>query len=125
MAEGIVNQFLGAEWAAFSAGTEPAGYVHPMAIKALAEIGIRHEGVSKPVEKFWGEPLDLVITVCDAAAENCPVWLGEGKKVHIAFTDPARAVGTESEVMDVFRQVRDEIRAQIIPYLSAFPAGGF
>ena len=122
LAEGIVNHFLGEQWMAFSAGTEPAGYVHPLAIKALAEIGITHTGFSKPVETFWGEPLDLVVTVCDGAAETCPVWLGSGKKAHINFPDPSLVTGTDEEIMDAFRQVRDYIRAEVILYLMAFPA---
>jgi arsenate reductase len=120
MAEAIVNHSLGEKWTAFSAGVEPAGYVHPLAIKVLAEIGINHQGVSKSVDHFWGEPLDLVITVCDGAAENCPVWLGKGQRVHLGFPDPALASGSEAQKLAVFRQVRDDIKSQIIPYLNQF-----
>jgi arsenate reductase (thioredoxin) len=121
MAEAIVNHFIGDQWQAFSAGTQPSGYIHPMAIKALEEIGIHHEGESKSVERFRGEAFDVVITVCDDAAENCPVWLGKGKRVHIGFPDPAKAEGSIDEKMNVFRQVRDDIRARILSYLEAFP----
>jgi arsenate reductase len=120
MAEAVVNHFIGDDWQAYSAGTQPSGYVHPMAIEALAEIGIQHEGESKSVDRFRGENFDAVITVCDDAAENCPVWLGKGKRVHIGFPDPAKVEGSDAEKMSVFRQVRDDIRAQIVPYLLAF-----
>jgi len=112
MAEAIVNA-QNAEWRAFSAGTRPAGAVHPMAIEVLREIGIRHEGKSKGVEQFRGEDFDLVITVCDDANEECPVWLGPGKHVHESFRDPAKAEGTEAERLAVFRQVRDELLKKI------------
>jgi arsenate reductase (thioredoxin) len=122
MAEAIVNHELSNSWIAFSAGTEPAGYVHPLAIKSLAEIGINHQGVSKPVDVFWNESFDLVITVCDGAAENCPLWLGKGKRVHIGFTDPAKANGNDAERLAIFRTVRDDIKGKIISYLTQFVA---
>ncbi len=111
MAEAIVNARLGDEWQAFSAGTKPAGYVHPKALAALAEIGIQHAGRSKHADEFLGEAFDLVVTVCDSAAEECPVWLGKGKRVHHSFFDPAK-----TDDMDDFRRVRDEI-AEVIPAL--------
>jgi arsenate reductase len=113
MAEAIVNDLLGDEWQATSAGTKPAGYVHPMAIRALAEIGITHSGRSKSFKEFSDTPFDLVVTVCDTAAEECPLWLGHGKRSHIGFPDPANAVGTEDERMAVFRTVRDDIQRQV------------
>ena len=120
LAEAIVNTRLADTWEAFSAGTRPAGYVHPKAVQALAEIGIHHQGRSKSMDEFRGETFDLVVTVCDDAAENCPVWLGKGKRVHIGFPDPAGATGSEEEIMAAFRQVRDDIQAQIIPFLKQF-----
>jgi len=113
MAEAIVNARLGDVWEAYSAGTQPAGYVHPLALRALTEIGITHSGRSKHADEYRGVPFDLVVTVCDDAAENCPVWLGQGKRVHLGFPDPAKATGTEDEVMAVFRQVRDDIAQQV------------
>jgi arsenate reductase len=121
MAEAIVNHFLPDQWQAFSAGTKPSGYVHPMAIQVLDEIGITHHGISKSTEKFRDENLDLVITVCDDAAENCPVWLGAGKRVHIGFPDPALAQGTDQEKLAVFSQVRDDIRLRTLAYLNSYP----
>jgi arsenate reductase len=112
MAEAIVNARLGDVWEAYSAGTQPAGYVHPLALRALAEIGIQHEGRSKHADEYRTVPFDLVVTVCDDAAENCPVWLGQGRRVHLGLLDPARATGTEDEVTAAFRQVRDDIAQQ-------------
>lgn len=113
MAEAIVNARYGDQWEAVSAGTQPAGYVHPYAIKALQEIGIVHNGTSKSVDQFRGIGFDLVVTVCDDAAENCPVWLGKGKRVHLGFPDPAKAVGDEEQVMAVFRSVRDDMISRV------------
>ncbi|MBP7601187.1 MAG: arsenate reductase ArsC [Thermoflexales bacterium] len=118
MAEAIINARLGETWTAFSAGTKPAGYTHLLAIRALAEIGITHAGRSKHADEFRDTAFDRVITVCDSAAEDCPVWLGAGKRIHIGFDDPAKAQGTDEQVMDVFRRVRDEIAAQIPAYLA-------
>lgn len=119
MAEAIVNAWLGDTWQAVSAGTRPAGYIHPKALEALSEIGIQHEGRSKRADEFKGVDFDLVVTVCDSAAEECPVWLGKGKRVHHSFPDPAKAEGTDEEVMNVFRAVRDDIEKEMIKLLKA------
>jgi arsenate reductase len=113
LAEAIVNARLGDEWQAVSAGTKPSGFVHPNALRALQEIDIEHQGRSKHADEFRGASFDVVVTVCDAAAEECPVWLGPGKRVHLGFPDPAKATGTDEEVMSVFRQVRDDIAQQV------------
>ena len=112
MAEAIVNARLADEWQAVSAGTKPAGYVHPKALEALREIGIQHEGRSKRADEFRDVDFDLVVTVCDSAAEECPVWLGKGKKVHHSFPDPAL-----TDNMDDFRKVRDSIELEITKLL--------
>ncbi|NLE93533.1 MAG: arsenate reductase ArsC [Chloroflexi bacterium] len=109
MAEAIVNAKYGDTWEAVSAGTQPAGYVHPKAIQVLREIGIEHQGTAKSTDQFRGVDFDLVVTVCDDAAENCPVWLGKGKRVHIGFPDPAKAEGSDAEVLEVFRAIRDDM----------------
>ena len=114
MAEAIVNARLGDTWQAVSAGTKPAGYVHPKVLAALAEIGIQHTGRSKPANEFKDMDFDLVVTVCDSAAEECPIWLGKGTRLHHSFPDPAKAEGTEEEIMNVFRAVRDDIEKEMI-----------
>jgi arsenate reductase len=118
MAEGLVNHYLGDEWQAYSAGTAPAGYVHPLAVRVMAELNIDIAPQrSKSVDGFRGTQFDLVVTVCDDAAENCPVWLGGGRKVHMGFEDPAKATGSEEERLAVFRRIRDEIRQEIFDFL--------
>jgi len=113
MAEAIVNEYHGKLWEAHSAGTKPAGHVHPMTLKTLAEIGGHHQGRSKGVDEFQGVDFDLIITVCDDAAKDCPVWLGKGKRVHLGFPDPAAALGSNEEIYDIFCQVRDEIFVKV------------
>ena len=124
MAEAIVSARLGKTWEAYSAGTQPAGHEHPLALAALAEIGIRHEGRSKHTDEFRGMPFDLVVTVCDDAAAVCPVWLGRGKRVHPGFPDPAGATGSEEAVMAVFRAVRDDIARRVLELLQEPGHGG-
>lgn len=119
MAEGLINHALGNQWTAQSAGTEPSGYVHPLAIAAMAELGIDLSGnASKSIEQFRDQHFDLVITVCDDAFETCPIWLNGGPVTHIGFPDPAQATGSQDEQMAVFRRVRDEIQQRILPYLT-------
>lgn len=108
MAEAIVNARFSGEWKAVSAGTKPAGYVHSKALEALAEIGIQHTGRSKRADEFREVDFDLVVTVCDSAAEECPVWLGKGKRTHHSFPDPAL-----TDNMNDFREVRDDIAREI------------
>ena len=117
MAEAIVNSRLDDKWQAFSAGTKPSGYVHPKALAALTEIGIQHTGHSKPADEFLGVDFDLVVTACDSAAEECPVWLGRGKRVHVGFPDPAKVAGDDEQVMAAFRSVRDEMLIKILDLL--------
>lgn len=115
MAEAIVNANLGDRWEAMSAGTKPAGYIHPKALEALREIGILHTGRSKSADGFKGMDFDLVVTVCDSAAEECPIWLGNGRRIHHSFPDPAI-----TDDMDDFRKVRDDIERYLIPLLEAY-----
>lgn len=119
MAEAIVNHEHGPAWQAFSAGTLPAGFVHPLALEVLKEIGIEHHGRSKSIQEFYGQVFDHVLTVCGDAEANCPVWLGHGKKAHIGFSDPAKLEGSEEDRLNEFRRVRDEIREKIRAYLNA------
>jgi len=120
MAEALVNDRLGDQWLAVSAGTKPAGYVHPKAIQVLAEWDIYPQGESKLADQFRDWDFDLVVTVCDSAAQDCPVWLGQGRRVHHSFADPAEATGTEEEILAAFRQVRDEIAKEIPELLQHF-----
>ena len=118
MAEGMVNYFVSDTWEAFSAGTKPSGYVHPLAIQAMAELCIDISAQqSKSTDEFRDVAFDRVITVCDHAAQNCPAWLGEGVVKHIGFPDPAEAEGADEERLAVFRQVRDGLREEVLAYL--------
>lgn len=120
IAEAITNKFFNQTWQAFSAGTKPAGFVHPIALQVLAEIGIEHKGISKSVDEFKNQEFDLIVTVCDSAAEECPLWLGKGKRIHLDFPDPAKAAGTSGEIFAVFRKLRDDIQNQIGSLLNNF-----
>ncbi len=113
MAEAVVNARMGERWQAFSAGVEPAGAVNPNAIKVLAEIGIEHHEESKHVNSFKDRNFDLVVTVCDDAAENCPVWLGKGLAQHLSFPDPAKVRGSEEAVLEAYRDVLMDISLKI------------
>lgn len=117
MAEGLVNHDLAGEAQAFSAGVRPSR-VNPRAVQVMAELGIdiRHQR-SKSVVDLAGERFDLVVTLCDQAQGQCPIFPGETEVRHAGFPDPARATGTEEEIMAVFRQVRDEMRQKLIPLL--------
>jgi arsenate reductase len=130
MAEGLVSHFLGDRWEAYSAGTAPTGHVHPLAIQAMAELGIDISAQrSKSVDEFRDTDFDLVITVCDQAAQNCPLWLGPGQVKHMGFPDPAAATGSEAERLEVFRQVRDGLHQEVLRYLEetedSVAKGGF
>jgi arsenate reductase len=115
MAEGLVNHLLGDSWTARSAGMSPAERVHPMAVRAMAEVGVDLAGARpKPVHALLDEPWDLVVTVCDAVQESCPVFPRRVPTLHLPFFDPARAEGTEEERLAVFRRVRDEIRDTLL-----------
>jgi arsenate reductase len=114
MAEGLVNHLMADEWQAFSAGTEPSGAVHPLAIQVMAELDIDVSSQrSKSTDEFRDEDFDIVITVCDHAAQNCPVWLGGGRVVHLGFPDPAAAAGSQGEKLQAFREVRDGLRQKL------------
>ena len=113
MAEGLLRHMGNERFEVFSAGTE-ATFVHPMAIQAMAELGIdiSHQQ-SKKLDRYLGEPFDDVITVCDTAAEACPTFLGATRRRHWSFEDPSKATGSETEQLKVYRKVRDEIRSRI------------
>lgn len=120
MAEALINDCMHDTWVAYSAGTKPKGYVHLLALKVLKEIGISHFGKSKNIVDLPKIDFNLVITVCDDAAENCPTWLGEGKRVHLGFPDPALAEGGEEERLAAFQSVRDDIAKKVLGYLEKY-----
>ncbi len=112
MAEGILRAAAGDLLDVQSAGSKPAGYVHPLAIRALGEIGIDISGHhSKHMDEFLSQEVETVITVCGNADQACPMFPGQLNRHHWGFDDPAHASGSEEEQMAVFRRVRDEIRA--------------
>lgn len=111
LAEGILRRALGEGFRVESAGSKPAGYVHPLGVKALAEIGIdisSHH--SKHMDLFLDDEVETVITVCGNADQACPMFPGQMNRHHWPFDDPAHATGTEEQQLEVFRRVRDEIR---------------
>lgn len=119
LAEGILRRALGEGYAVASAGSKPAGYVHPLGIKAMAEIGIDISGHhSKHLSDFLNQDIETVITVCGNADQACPMFPGQVNRHHWGFDDPAHATGTEEEQMQVFRRVRDEIREVFETYAS-------
>lgn len=121
MAEGWINHLLGRNWIARSAGTRPAPAVHPLAIRVMGEAGVDIAG-GRPehVDRYLDEPWDLVVTVCDSAQESCPVFPRPVPQHHIPFFDPAEAAGSEDERLTVFRRVRDEIRQQLVGFVSEY-----
>ena len=112
LAEGLLRAAVGDQFRVASAGSKPAGYVHPLAIKAMSEIGLdisAHQ--SKHMNDFLSEDVETVITVCGNADQACPMFPGQLNRHHWPFDDPAHATGTEDEQLAVFRRVRDEIKA--------------
>lgn len=118
MAEGLWKRLGAGRWEAVSAGSKPAGYVHPLAVQAMQECGVDlTRYVSKSVDAFRDSEFDLVVTVCDNAREACPVFPGAKQTLHWPFDDPAHASGSDDEKMLEFRRVRDQIRGRIEQYL--------
>ena len=110
LAEGLLRSALGDAFEVASAGSNPAGYVHPLAIRAMEEVGIDLSGHrSKHLDEFLDREVETVITVCGNADQACPVFPGQLNRHHWPFEDPAHATGTEEEQFAVFRRVRDEI----------------
>lgn len=114
MAEGIANNLYGDRIKAYSAGINPAGFVHPKAIEVMKEIGIDISNYkSKMIDHELLNQMDYVITLCGDAEETCPMTPPNIKRLHWGLPDPAKAQGTEEEVLNVFREVRDEIKKRI------------
>jgi len=118
MAEGLLRHIGGTRYEVFSAGTKPVG-LNPLAIKAMREVGIDISAQrSKSVAEFSGQEFATVITVCDNAAEECPVFPGAPQRVHWSVTDPAAVSGTKEEKLGAFRKVRDELERRIQSFVS-------
>lgn len=120
MAEGWLRTLDGDDFDVFSAGSKPAGYVHPLAIDVMREVGVdisRHR--SKSLQEFEGQSFDYVITVCDNARDACPAFPGAKNQLHWGFDDPAPAPGTDDEKRRVFRRVRDELENRLRLFLAA------
>ena len=117
LAEGILRRALDSRFRVASAGSKPAGYVHPLAIRAMAEIGIDLSShSSKHLEMFLDDEVETVITVCGNADQLCPVFPGQLNRHHWGFDDPAHATGSEEQQLAVFRRVRDEISRVFVAY---------
>ncbi len=113
MAEGWARHLAGSVWEIYSAGLEPSS-VNPRAIQAMAEVGIDiHEQRSKGLDAIPIANLDTVVTLCGDAEERCPFLPGKHSRIHWPLPDPAKAQGTEDEIMAVFRAVRDEIQWRV------------
>ena len=125
LAEGILHAALPSNFRVASAGSKPAGYVHPLAILAMAEIGIdisAHQ--SKHLDEFLTDEVKTVITVCGNADQVCPIFPGQMNRYHWGFDDPAHATGSEDEQMAVFRRVRDEIAGVFRAYAAGLLDAG-
>jgi len=121
MAEGLLRQLSGHGIEVFSAGIDP-GSVHPLAIRAMDEVGIDLRGhASKHVGEVLDLPFDYVITVCDAAAESCPVFPGGTQRVHWSFEDPSAVRGSEEERLAAFRRVRNGLQQRVVAFLQLAP----
>ena len=117
LAEGLLRKFAGDLLEVASAGSKPAGYVHPLAIEVMREIGVDiRQHTSKHMNEFLNRQVETVITVCGNADQACPLFPGQVNRHHWPFDDPARATGTDAEKLAVFRRVRDQISAVFQAY---------
>ena len=125
LAEGILREAAGGLVTVHSAGSKPAGYVHPEAIAVMQEIGIDISGhTSKPMNDFLDQKIATVITVCGNADQACPIFPGQVNRHHWGFDDPAQATGTPEEIRAEFRRVRDEIRLVFGAYAAGLRESG-
>ncbi|MBI2515628.1 MAG: arsenate reductase ArsC [Opitutae bacterium] len=124
LAEGILRAAAGDLVEVLSAGSKPAGYVHPKAVQVMQEIGLDISAhTSKHMKEFLDRPITTVITVCGNADQACPVYPGQVNRHHWRFDDPAHAIGTEEQVLAEFRRVRDEIRKVFTAYAAGLREG--
>lgn len=120
MAEALWQDLGQGHWKAVSAGSRPVGYVHPLAIAVMAERGNDlSSAVSKSLDEFREQEFDIVVTVCDNAREDCPVFTGAKQILHWPFEDPADVTGSEAAKLQAFRRIRDEIEAKIQTHLQS------
>ncbi len=123
LAEGILQAAVGESVEVASAGSDPAGYVHPMAVEVMKEIEIDISAhTSKHLDEFLQREVHTVITVCGNADQACPIFPGQAEKHYWPFDDPAKATGSEEEIRAMFRRVRDEIRAKFEAYAAEIPS---
>jgi arsenate reductase (thioredoxin) len=121
MAEGLLRTLAGDRFKIFSAGVKPSS-VNPLAIAAMEQRGIDIRSQrSKHLNEYLDQPFDYVITVCDNAAETCPIFPGPARRIHWSFPDPAAVVGSESERLVAFRRVRDALETQLCSWLATLP----
>jgi arsenate reductase (thioredoxin) len=121
LAEGILRHVAGDLFDVSSAGSKPAGYVHPKAVEVMKEIGIDISShTSKHLNEFLGQKVDTVITVCGNADQACPTFPGQANRYHWGFDDPAHARGTEEKILALFRRVRDQIRLVFEAYAAGY-----
>jgi arsenate reductase (thioredoxin) len=124
MAEGILRHVAGDIFEVHSAGSHPAGYVHPRAIEVMKEMGIDISGnTSKHLNDFLGTKIDTVITVCGKADQACPAFPGQVNRYHWGFDDPVHAQGADEEILAEFRRVRDQIRLVMTAYAAGYREG--
>ena len=120
IAEALWRHLAGDEWDVHSAGSHPVGFVHPLAVQALAELGLDvGDQHSKALDRYLHQQFDLVVTVCDRAAQDCPTFTHARRRIHWPLDDPASAGETELELASAFRHTRDEVRARIAAFLEA------
>jgi arsenate reductase len=121
LAEGVLRHAAGDLFNVVSAGSKPAGYVHPKAIEVMKEIGIDiSQHTSKHMNEFLNQKIDTVISVCGNADQACPMFPGQVNRYHWGFEDPAHAKGTDEEVLNVFRAVRDQIKSVFEAYAAGY-----
>jgi arsenate reductase len=119
MAESLLKALGSGQWKVQSAGVIQS-YVHPLTIQVMEEIGIDiSQQTSKSMDQFVNDKFDYVITLCDEAAQSCPTFLGQGKRLHWPFEDPAGAIGTIEKRLAVFRRIRDGIKRKIEEFLKS------
>jgi arsenate reductase len=118
MAEGLMRHLRNKEFEVYSAGSEPKG-VNSLAVEVMKEIGIDiSRQRSKHLDEYGEEAFDYIVTLCDDAAKTCPLFPGEGTRIHKGFPDPAAAAVSREERLAAFRKVRDELKEYILSFSS-------